>query len=133
MKRLLNGELYITDLRGQAEFRVWWKPDQHPCWTYWTSFIECAKEKECSPSGTCLDTTLYQPQYRHRIPFGQPPDTCDEVSNKKLREGRTFQLRVQVIGSCVVRGVRLMAQTIKEPTNPDMSGNCIEYDTVEPA
>lgn len=130
MKRLVNGEIYITDLVGRADFRIWWKPDRHPCWTYWTAFSECAEESECTTVENCIVNTLYKPQYRHRIPFGQPPDSCDSVTDKKLREGRTFQLRIQVIGSCKIRGLRLMANTLKEPTMPDMSNTCVEYDTV---
>jgi hypothetical protein len=125
MKRLINGELYITDLVGTANFRVWWKPDQHPCWEYWTSFSQCANASDCDETGDCVEKTVNQPQYRHRLPFGQPPDTCDSVDKRKrLREGRTFQLRIQVIGSCKIRGLRLMANTIKEPAMEDMSKVC---------
>jgi hypothetical protein len=129
MKRLINGELYVEDLKGFVTFKVWWKPDQYPCWTYWFTWSECANEEACAyTTAGCPDPKTYRPQFRHRMQFGQPPDTADTIGRKKLREGRTFQVRVEIIGHCKVRGMRLMAIPIKEPGMPQP--DCVEFEDV---
>lgn len=126
LKRLMGGELYVDDVFGTVAFKVFYKPDQHPCWIPWHSWSVCVLEKQCSvsPEG-CLDTTNYKPLFVPRMPFGIPSGECDTNGTKRpYREARTFQVRVEVIGHCVIRGMRIMAITIPEQTWPDMRSSC---------
>jgi len=133
LKRLMGGEIYVTDVYGSVNFRVLYKPDQHPCWTYWNSWTVCVPKSVCTSADGCLVNTINKPLYFPRMPFGMPSKECDETGTRRpYREGRTFQVRIEVIGHCKIRGMRLMAITIPEPAWADMRGNCqtIEYDTV---
>lgn len=115
-KRLFNGEIMVDKLVGRVDFQVFWKPDQYPCWTPWFSWSECATQNTGSPT----DTT--KPQFRPRMGFGEPPNQpCDTSTNRPLREGYTFQIRVVITGQCEVVGLRLAAVTLPEPVFAPMS------------
>lgn len=134
MKRLMGGELYVTDVVGTVQFRVLFKPDQHPCWTYWHSWSVCAPKTTCTTTlDGCYNKQLNKPLYFPRMPFGMPTKDCDTTgTGRPYREGRTFQVRVEIIGDCKVRGMRLMAITIPEPAWADMRNACgdLTYDTI---
>lgn len=115
--RLMNGEMYVTDLVGTAHFQVYYRPDDFPCWTLWAEWSECAGQQTCTrdPVTGCLPINNFQPQYRPRMGFGEPsPKPCDTTTNRPMREGYSFQLRIVVQGHCKVRAVRVMATTIDQ-------------------
>lgn len=116
IKKLMNGELYVSDVQGRVDFKVFFKPDQHPCWVPWHNWFICQKESECViDESNCVSRDVYKLTYKHKMPFGQPTDDCDSNTESPYRIGRTFQVRVEVIGSCKIRGLRLMAVLQPEP------------------
>lgn len=105
-KRLLNGEIYVDKLEGVVDFMVWWKPDQWPCWVPWLKWSECAK----------MSSDTSQPQFRPRMGLGEPrADLCDTITNRPLREGYNFRVRIDITGHCEFKGGKFGAVTIPEP------------------
>lgn len=111
--RLIDGEIYVDQVKGKVDFQVWWKPDQYPCWVPWYSWEVCAvKPNPLMPS--VFDKT-YQPQYRQRMGFGKPDTTlCDPVNNFSLAEACVVQLKLQITGQCRLLGVKLMGVSIPD-------------------
>jgi hypothetical protein len=106
LKRLLDGEIYISDLRGTVNFQVWYRPDEWPCWIPWHSWNECA------------DTTTEgsQPQYRPRMGLGEPsPNDCDTSIDRPMREAYNFQIKIQIIGHCRFMGARFSTIEVPQP------------------
>jgi hypothetical protein len=110
-KRLVNGEIFVTDLVGQVDFQVFWKPDLYPCWQPWIAWSECAAQNTGAPT----DNT--KPQFRPRMGLGTPSSTpCDPSTNRPLNEGYFFQIKIVVTGQCVFLGGRFAAVIIPEAT-----------------
>lgn len=100
---LLDGELSIDNLVGSVDFSVYYKPDQYPCWVPWFAWSECAKK----------DADNSRPQFRPRMGLGEPPATpCDPSTNRRLREGFSFQIKLIVQGHCRLLGARFKAVTL---------------------
>lgn len=110
-KALIDGEIFVDNLVGRVDFEVFWKPDQYPCWTLWHSWSECATKNTSAPT----DNT--KPQFRPRMGLGTPTITaCDPSTNRPLREGYTFQIKVVITGQCEFLGFRCAATIQPEPT-----------------
>ncbi|HSS96716.1 MAG TPA: hypothetical protein VLK33_06795 [Terriglobales bacterium] len=102
---LMDGECYISDLRGVANFEVWYRPNYSDCWTKWVEFGVC---------GNNTDTT--QPvQFRSPLGFGTPSvEDCDPNTKMPTRIGLNFQVRIQITGSCKFRGAKFKATRVPE-------------------
>jgi hypothetical protein len=111
LKSLDGGDISLENLTGDIDVQIQFKPDQSPCWTDWATLTMCAKDKDC---GACPAVT-YQPQYRAKKRFGQPPDTCSASDNKPARLGYSFQPRITITGGFSVNTLRLIAVEQSEP------------------
>ena len=123
-KRLMNGEAWIDRLSGQADFDIKFRPDQYPCWVDWKTFSECAKSEcfDVDPITGCLTVQEFREQYRPRLGFGQPPDTCDNVLGRPYREFFEVQVRLSITGFCRLKKLRLLAHEIEEAPWPETAG-----------
>lgn len=102
---LLDGEIYISDLRGVANFEVWYRPNYSDCWTKWIDFGVC---------GNNTDTTI-PVQYRTPLGLGSPSvSDCDPNTKTPTRIGLTFQVRIQITGSCKFRGAKFKSVLVPE-------------------
>jgi len=112
LKRLNNLTLEIDNLVGTVNFKAYFRPDNYPCWILWKEWSDCATYKDCSldPITGCQTVHNFKPQFRPRVDLGQPPDECDEITNRPLREGYQFQVRLEVQGYCEIRDLRLTAE-----------------------
>ncbi len=105
-KRLFNGEIYVSDLKGRVDFEVYYKPDDWPCWILWHSWSECAK----------MDVENAQPQFRPRMGLGTPSGTpCDPSTNRPFREAFSFQFKLVISGHCTFMGAKFQATVIPKP------------------
>lgn len=105
-KRMMDGEIYVDDLRGSVLFQAFYRPDEWPCWIPWLEWTECA--------GTGTGT---QPQFRPRMGLGQPDSKlCDLITNRPFRDAYRFQFKLVVTGHCRFLGARFKAVTLPEPT-----------------
>lgn len=101
--KLLDGEIYVSDLIGKCDFKIEYRPDFSNCWYEWYSWSVCAD------SGSTV------PQYRSRMGFGEPSNKdCQSGTNIPARIGRWFQLRITITGHCVVMGVKVKASIESE-------------------
>jgi hypothetical protein len=109
-KQLNNGEIMVDKLVGRVDFQAFWKPDQYPCWIPWIQWSECAT----TPTTQAANN---KPQFRPRMGLGTPPSSpCDPSTNRPLREGFTFQLKLVVTGQCEFIGARFEAVVKPQPT-----------------
>lgn len=97
---LLDGEIYLSEIRGIVNVQAWYRPDYSECWTPWTTFDICASN---------MDQTKAK-QFRSRIGLGEPsPKACEPVNNRPFRIGASFQVRFQITGCCKLMGALFKA------------------------
>jgi len=101
MYRLIDGEIFVDQLKDTVTFQVYYKPDQYPCWTPWFSWSECGTGKD---------------QFRPRMGLGEPNSRiCDNITGRPMREGFSFQLKFVITGHCRFLGARIRASTVPLP------------------
>ena len=96
-KRLEGGEIYVSNLVGQATIQVWFRPDFDECWHPWKTIQLCA------------DNLSEAQQYRMRLGLGEPEDDSDPTVEKMFRDGRFFQVRFEITGTLTFMGGILAA------------------------
>lgn len=102
--RLENGEVYISDIAGVVTFETWWRPDYDQCWHPWHTWSICANNFTSGPL-----------QYRPPMGLGQPPKTCDPVTNKQFTDGYFFQFRIRITGQATFMGGKFEASKQPDP------------------
>lgn len=104
--RLIDGEIYISDLQDTAHFKVQYRPVFYPCWIDWTEFDVCADmTKEHS-----------EPQVTYPLGLGEPSaKDCDTINNRPFREAVGFQLRFEITGHCIFWGAKIAACSTPQP------------------
>jgi len=112
-KRLSGGDIFVDDLQGEVAFDVDYKPDQYPAWVDWHGWSECATLTNCTET-PCITINNRQPQYRTKMRFPTPADTCDSVLNAPYKDMFETQARIRVTGHCRIRNIRLHAQDVQE-------------------
>lgn len=115
LKNLQGGDISLQDMVGTVTVNVQFKPDQAPCWVDWYSKSMCAKTRVCD--GECTAPVTYQPQYRTKKRFPQPPDQCSASDKKPARYGYEFQPRITMTGKATIAAVRFHATEWQEPVN----------------
>jgi hypothetical protein len=114
-KKLQAGYMAVRHLRGQCDFNLKFRPDDLPYFVDWETWAECAKFKDCVPVNGCLTNTSFMEQYRPRRKLHQPPDSCEATTGLPHRLGKRFQVRLQVVGYCEIRGLELISTVMPEP------------------
>lgn len=115
--RLGQASIEVSELRGKVSFRAYFRPDFWPCWVPWAAWEECASDN---------DTEGTSPSFRPRMGLPEPdPGWCDETTNRPLREGYFYQVRLEVTGDCKIQSWKLTADTVPEPNMPPPSCNAI--------
>lgn len=128
LKRLEYGELWIDELKGQADFDVKYKPNQYPAWVDWHTYTECAKTENCSPdAGGCLTFKNYKPQYRSRRRLPQPADNCETSTGSPMRVAFEISARIGWTGQLRLKGFRVHAHPVVEENYGECqaSGACV--------
>lgn len=96
-KQLSNGEIYFDELLLPTTFKVYYRSDFYPTYTLWKQFTVTPDPKQI-------------PGFSPRAGLGEPdPLPCDSVQNRPLRQGFTFQVKIEIIGHCIFRGARFEA------------------------
>lgn len=119
LKRLQSLELWIDRLFGTVEFKVYYRPDQNPCWYLWHAWKECAARDGCEtiPTGTCPDYPVqdYCEQFRPSIVLPEPTPFCDENISRPTNFGYQFQVKIVIHGWCRIRGLLIHAIPAEQP------------------
>ena len=51
VKKLIRSDLWLGSLRGNTNFKVYWRPDEYACWRPWHEFSRCATVDNCVKTG----------------------------------------------------------------------------------
>lgn len=106
--QLKNGKIYLQEMKGNINVKVYWRPLFFPCWSLW-------HERDI-----CVQTTgdEIKPGYM-TIGLGEPPiNPCDDSSGVPLKIGRGHQLRIEIIGQAKYMGGDFLANDEVEVTFP---------------
>lgn len=118
-KQLRMAELWVDRLFGTVEFKLYYRPDQNPCWYKWLAWQECASRSPCEDldGGPCIDypTQQYCEQYRTSMKIGEPPIYCDPSFLTPTNIGFQFQFRLVVHGWARIRGLMVHATMKEDP------------------
>lgn len=112
LKELDTLELWVDEIRGEVEFFVEFRPDQHPCWEFWHAWKVCSPRNNCDLPGAtsdCYPTQQYQPGYEATMVLPRPPSMCERRMARPMDIGYSFQFRVTVKGACRIRGLMVHA------------------------
>jgi hypothetical protein len=93
---------------------VTYRPDDYPEFLPWRTFSQ--KFDIIGKAGS-LDIggiPTARPGFAPRIPFGKPPDRCDPTTDRNLRRGFEFQVKLNGTGYCVLNRFRIHAQKLIE-------------------
>lgn len=128
MTRLDNMEMFVTEVIGDCDITVRYRPDEYPCWFSWNTQPVCANWRKCDSWENCETPTAFRGGYKTRIPFGQPPDTDETNDGKPARLGYSHQIEVVIEGYCEVQKLRMTAYQVDEEPAPrvDQSETCQE-------
>jgi hypothetical protein len=120
-KRISGGEMWMSEIKGNATSSVEYRSDSNPCWydlmepsTFGCN--PCApKVNDCFPQ---RGGNLFK-----RFKFNTPDSKlCSTISEIPAIEGSEFQLRVNIAGSSTVDRLRLMANIKNNEDSP--VGDC---------
>lgn len=122
--RLIDGEIYLDNIRGTTDVQVWYRPDSNPCWTQWTKFSICAPVADDDPKS--------KPGYRMRVGLGMPSSNpCEPGNNRPLCYGNYYQLRFVMTGPYRFLGGRIRGEIVPQSQYAPVAG-CCENDSVIP-
>lgn len=113
LKRLRSGDLWIYELTGRVQFDLKFRPDGFPCWIDWKKFEQCAAYKDCN-TAECGTPKQLLPQFRPKIKFPKPPETCDQILGKFYLDMFECQVFLQMLGYCEIKQLRIHAMPRQE-------------------
>lgn len=120
-KKLETGDLWVDKVWGRVTFTLEYRPDQSPSWQRWTHDWQiCARDHQCDGTYTCSNPPVFREQYRPRMQFPVPTETCEAITGKPFRYGYEFQPRLTITGACRIKKMRLRCI----PTAEDVAGAC---------
>lgn len=124
LKELMTADLWVTDVFGDTEFTIKWRPEDYPQWTTWATFNVCSKSGQCVSGSECA-TLSPVPKSKSRIILPRPPEECrEDGQHKKLAFGYGFQFRIEWTGHAKIVRFRVHANRLLE----DSLGECPETD-----
>lgn len=132
-KRLYNCEIWVDDIVGTVDFRLYYRSDQYPCWTLWNTARVCVEFHNCTGVTNCSPLApQFRPGYKTRIGFGQPADGDEPNDAKPIRIGYEFQIMLRWEGKAKLRKVRVKAMDVDEQPNPDVGVITVGCQEVDP-
>lgn len=100
-------DTWWDDIQGKVDFRILFRPNQHPCWFEWETWTECATNEICQPDddAPCITIKNLQPQYRSRHRSSIPRFVTSLEGPALL--GTDFQVRIEITGCARLLNLRL--------------------------
>lgn len=126
-KRLTRCDVWLSNIVGQVNLSVFWRPDNYQQWTLWDSTTHCAVMTDGSTGFPHIWQNLL-PEQRPLIKTFSIPDSVDPISGYDLCTGFGFQVRVVWNGSLKIERVSVWAEPLDDDdyVNRDgQSGDCI--------
>jgi hypothetical protein len=105
-------ELWVDQMIGDCIFRVFYKPDQNPCWFLWHTWQMQAPLEPCD-----YPVQTYCQQFRANMVLPVPHAKCDptQVHPRKTTIGYQFQVKIEIRGFCRIRGILIHAKELRDP------------------
>jgi len=103
LKRLVRADLWLDEIVGTVDFRVYFRPDQCPTWFPWYDFsVSGPADDSGSVDPLSKTITTGAPRYKTQISLPPPPDLENETDARLARYGFSFQVRVEWDGSAQI-------------------------------
>jgi hypothetical protein len=123
LKKLARADLWVSELRGKVDFKIYYRADNYPCWVEWDEFSFCSlvdepEINETDPLSPITPRALQQSRTQRRL--AAPSDECDPTTKKLLRLGYNFQFRLEWAGVCRIE--KFLAHALE--TAEQMGGDC---------
>lgn len=96
-KRISGGSLYFSNIIGDLEWTIYYRPDEYCQWSQWATgsasgpSSTCAVGSECTISCDCN-------AYSYPARFGAPPDECNNDTGTTMNNGTKFQFKIAWTG-----------------------------------
>lgn len=119
LARLIDGEMYLTEVNERVDVNVQYRPLFYPCWRPWHEFSICAD----------MTTANAKEQVRYALGFGETnPKDCDPINDRPFRDAEAFQLRLEFTGHAKLWGVKCVATELPTPafTAPVCKPLCLD-------
>jgi len=138
-KRLTRCDVWLSNLVGEVDLTVYWRPDNNQKWTLWDETSHCAIMQDAATATPHVWKNLL-PEQRPLVKTFSIPDTFDDVTTYALATGFGFQIRLAWTGSVKTERVAIWAQAVdstdyveregQEPTciANDVTGNELRYE-----
>jgi len=107
LKELDTLELWVDRLIGDVDFKVYYRPDQYPCYLDYHAWKECSA-KDCTED---LDDPCFYPtdefceSFKATMRLPKAPASCIKSSGRPSNKGYQFQFKIVIKGFCRVRGL----------------------------
>ena len=105
-KQLVGGEVWVSNLKEAITLGCEFRPDSYACFNTLSYPIKIGLD-ECTPITADCVPRISQPRYQ-QLRFPTPDiDQCEKYAQIPLQEGAEFQVKINIIGSCIVDRLRL--------------------------
>lgn len=129
-KRLARCDVWLSNISGEVQLEVYWRPDNTQKWTKWDSTAQCAIMTDPATATPHVWKNLL-PEQRPLVKSFSIPDTIDEVTTYALSVGAGFQIRLAWKGSLRIERTVLWATHVDDTDyviREGQDGTCIAND-----
>lgn len=120
-KTLWSFEFWMSNIIGNLDWELFYRPDNSPCWNTWQTGGTCFKFEDCDPPAACQNTASYQPGYITKFITKKPSQgPCQSWVGRNPNHGTEFQIRFDWTGQATFNRCRLF---MDEQDNKD-TGIC---------
>lgn len=129
-KRLERCDVWLSEVNGEVELKVYWRPDNSVKWLLWDEAATCAKTSDDSTATPHVWKNL-RSQYRPQFKTFTIPDDIEDVVKYSAQVGFEFQIRLEWTGRCKIDRVMVHGTVLDDPDHADRSGfseTCVESD-----
>jgi hypothetical protein len=113
-KRIERTDLYLSDIDGEVNVKVWWRKDTTKKWTYWDTFTVCSKMTDPTMGTPRTRLNMYR-QQRSQVKTLTIPATPVASDKYAQQTGFEFQIRVGWVGRCKLYKAILFASPLPDP------------------
>lgn len=117
-KKLRRLDIWLSDLTGDVEMKVFYKMDGASCWIPWNpSWKRCATISTVliGETNKNVDGLLQnRPQIRTQITQPTPPAGCDKINGGQSRMGFEVQIRLEFTGIVTIEKLVITADDVVE-------------------
>lgn len=121
-KKLDCLELWFDKILGTVDIKVYYRPDQSPCWILWHAWQECSATNSCEDveNPVCYPIQEYCEGYRATRMLPTPHGKADKQSKRPSNIGYQFQIKIEIKGWIRIRGILVHAIKVMTPAFDQM-------------